>query len=106
MAKVEYCDFCDVPLKEGKYYILHMVSASALPRYDNVEEYYEQVSKVEKEVKELCPTCKEVFDQIFKLRKERIGELADEIMGLYQKPTKNPPHNDKRSDKKKKKKKK
>ena len=106
MAKVNYCDFCGVPLKESKYYVLHIVSATDVPHYDNIEEYYQQVAKVEKEVKELCSTCKEVIEQIFNLRKERIGELADEIMGLYQKPTKNPPHNDKRKDKKKKKKKK
>jgi len=108
MAKVEYCDLCEVPLKESDYYMLYITCASSMPQSDNVEEYYQNLNKVQKQVKELCPDCKEIFDQIFKLRKEKLGELADDILDMYKKPTKNPPHGDKKreQDKKKKKKKK
>jgi hypothetical protein len=106
MAKIDYCDLCDVPLKEGNYYMLYITSASSIPKYASEEDYYQHLDKVQKEVKELCPTCKEIIEQIFKLRKEKLGELTDEILSMYKKPTKNPPHGDKRRDLKKKKKKK
>ena len=104
MARVEYCDLCDSPLKNREYYLLHIAFANAVSHYDNVEDYYKYVDKLEKEVKDLCPTCKEIIDEIFKLRKGKLNELSEELLGIYKKPTKKPPHGDKRKNKKKKKK--
>jgi len=96
---------CDVPLKDTQYYLLYISSANTIPRCDNIEDYYGQISKVEKEVKEVCPECKKILDEIFKLRKGKLNELSEELLGIYKTPTKQPPHGDRRQDKKKKKKK-
>jgi hypothetical protein len=80
--KVNYCDLCNAPLKEGNYYMIYLTT----PRnteVNNMREYYDYLDKMEKEVKEVCPTCKHVFDRMFELRLQRLSELANEIMDIY-----------------------
>jgi len=80
--QVNYCDLCGTPLKENCYFILY-VSEPKYPIYENLQEYYNTMKKVEKEVKEICPTCKQIFDKIFELKLKRLSELANEINSIY-----------------------
>jgi hypothetical protein len=57
----------------------------------NTSDYYNYIKKIEKEVKEICPTCKHVFDRMFELRLCRLSELADEINDTYDLPSKKNP---------------
>jgi hypothetical protein len=46
-------------------------------------EYCDYMKKVENGVKEICPTCKQIFYKMFELRLKRLSELADEINLTY-----------------------
>lgn len=111
--QVNYCDLCGVPLKENNYYMLYVSGASGPnePETRNFDEqmgevnynsnaYHERMAKIEREMKEICPACKAIFDKMFELRMERIGELADEILLTFQKKAKPNPKERKQKDKK------
>jgi hypothetical protein len=89
-VQVSYCDLCGTPLKEGNYLMLYICE----PRntnFNEIGEYMEYMKKVERGVKEICPSCKHVFDRMFELRLERLSELAGEIMNTYNLPSKKNP---------------
>ena len=79
--KVLYCDLCMTPLKENNTWMLYIASPTNNRGGDFEEpaEYYNYLQKVQKEVKEICPTCKHIFDKMFELRLQKLSELTDEI---------------------------
>ncbi len=79
--QINYCDLCSSPLKDNNYWMLYISE----PKTTNFNEldYYSYLKKVEKGVKEICPTCKHVFDKMFELRLHRLSELTEEIMKSY-----------------------
>lgn len=89
MATVTYCDLCMQPLKENGFFVLYISS----PNETNVNEsdYYSFLKKVQRETKEICPSCKHVFDKMFELRLHRLSELAQEINQTYELPSKKNP---------------
>jgi hypothetical protein len=80
--KVNYCDLCNAPLKEGNYYMIYLTEPEQ-KNIKNMGEYYDYLDKIEKEVKEICPSCKHVFDRMFELRLQKLSELANEILNIY-----------------------
>jgi hypothetical protein len=86
---VTYCDLCGVPLKENESYFLVVCSAMNtamnLDRTLTEEDYRRYLDKIDKESqrKEICPTCKRLFDDIFKLRLQNLTEIANELLGIW-----------------------
>jgi len=82
--KVVYCDLCGSPIKQIKYLLKYF-------KYHVNEETdspsrFNSFSSSEKEI---CETCKEMIDNIFKLRMEGILKLAKDLKTIYQMPVKN-----------------
>jgi hypothetical protein len=48
--------------------------------YANNNDYW---NKIKTEIKEICPTCKTIFDKIFELRRDNLCELANQIETMY-----------------------
>ena len=91
--KVNYCDLCACPLKENDYYILYICKSSDSPKLiQNEMDYYQYLQKVQKEIKEICPQCKLIIDEIFKLRFQNLSKLSLELLGIYSEPSKDDPH--------------
>jgi hypothetical protein len=87
---VSYCDLCGTPLKENNYYMLY-TSEPKNTNFNEMNDYYNYLKKVEQGVKEVCPSCKHIFDKIFELKLERLSELANEINFTYNLPSKKNP---------------
>jgi len=83
---VNYCDLCNIPLKENDYFRLY-ISNSKETKFDNITDYYKYLDKVQKEVKEICPTCKYIIDKIFEYRAEELYKLTEDCKHLFGLPT-------------------
>jgi hypothetical protein len=96
---VTYCDLCSQPLKDGNLCMLYI----AEPRNINYEklDYYSYLNNIEKSAKEICPSCKHIFDRMFELRLHRLCELAEEINLTYNLPSKKNPKERKNEKEKK-----
>jgi hypothetical protein len=108
--QVIYCDLCGAPLKENGAYTLYVNNPDNPPpdnnKFDNANDYYyaynRYIIQLRRDVKEICPSCKFVFDKMFELRLQRLSELADTIYQEYQLPSrKNPKERDNGKEKKK-----
>jgi len=89
---VNYCDLCGSPLKTGEFYFLYCTTPRSSPpdpySYEDAnkyaQEYQSYVHRLEKEVKEICPQCKNVFDRIFELRMKNLTNLSNELLGIFE----------------------
>jgi hypothetical protein len=88
-------------MKDYNYYCLY-ASPPTDTNLDELGNYAEYVSKVRREVKEICPGCKHIFDQMFELRLKRLCELTDEINTTYDLPSRKNPKERKDGKEKKK----
>ena len=79
--QVDYCDLCNQPLKENQYWLLFVSSPN--DRITN-QNYFEYMEKVKKGTKEICPTCKLIYDEIFRLRLKNLSQLAIKLLGIYE----------------------
>lgn len=86
---VTYCDLCGQPIKDNESYRLY-VAEPVYKNQQNDEEqsYYGYLDKVQKNTKEICPTCKKIIDEIFKLRLENISKIVQYITDVYNLPSK------------------
>ena len=75
------------PLKEKNYFSLY-ISEPRNQNFNDMNEYMEHLQKIQKEVKIICPSCKEIFDKIFKLRLENLSDLTNELTNTYNLPSK------------------
>ena len=106
---ITYCDLCNVPLKDNNFFSLYVNNPDNPPpdsnKYDTTQEYYydynRYLERVRRDVKEICPSCKYVFDKMFELRLQRLSELADELMDTYKLPSKKNPKDRKNGKEKK-----
>ena len=98
--RVEYCDLCASPLKENNYWMLY-VSEPRDTNFNEIEDYAVYMKRVEREVKEICPSCKHIFDKMFELKLQRLSELTEELNLTYKLPTK-PNPKERKNDKEKK----
>jgi len=88
---VNYCDLCGVPLQENNFYRLYVSSPNTNQhRQDdaNYEDYMKQLERLEKDVKDICPSCKLIFDKIFEYRLQGMSRLTDECAGMFNLPSK------------------
>ncbi len=85
--KVNYCDLCQQPLKGNDYIHIYSAPAAEEVPYDSLSEYYTYLNKMEKQVKDICPTCKTIIDKIFELRLQNLSLLANELLGIYKLPS-------------------
>jgi hypothetical protein len=92
--QVEYCDLCDSVIKETEMFTLY-IAAPFVPRTDNYgntyegeSDYYSYVDRVRKESKKICPVCKHIFDEIFRLRRNNLSQLTEEILNISHLSTK------------------
>lgn len=81
--QVNYCDLCSAPIKEGNFYMLYMSEPKDKNSLESLNDYHNYMDKVEKGVKEICPTCKHIFDRMFQLRLQRLSELTEELNLTY-----------------------
>jgi hypothetical protein len=81
-VNVSYCDLCFAPLKDDNCYMLYIAEPKNL-NYNEMNECYDYIKKVRGGVKEICPTCKHIFDKMFELRLQRLSELTEEINEIY-----------------------
>ena len=85
--QISYCDLCGAPLKDGNCYMFYITEPRA-SNFNEADEYYNYLQKVRRDVKEICPTCKHIFNKMFELRLTRLSELTDEINTNYNLPSK------------------
>jgi len=93
--KVNYCDLCGVPLKDGEYFTLYIASPVNKENAEAITNYYDYLAKVEKEVKDICPSCKKLMNEMFKLRLQNLNQISDELFGIYDLSPKKAKRNDK-----------
>ncbi len=99
---VNYCDLCGQPLKNNDYYSLYITKpGDEVPEqkdYNNLQDYNKAyinyLSYLSKEVKEVCPNCKYIFDKIFEYRLSRMTDLTKECSDLFNLPPKKDNKND------------
>jgi hypothetical protein len=99
-VQVNYCDLCGVPMKENDYYSINIMYCQDAKAND-LEGYYAALNKVQKEMKEVCPNCKTLIDQIFRLRFQNLAAISDDLLGILSLPAL-PPPKERKNDKEKK----
>jgi hypothetical protein len=81
---VDYCDLCGQPIKDNQHFVMYATSQEPpIDLGETYNDYYAYLKKIEKEVKEICPTCKIIFDKIFELRLQNLSCLSNELLGIY-----------------------
>lgn len=84
---IVYCDLCANPCKDGQTYILYIASPEQLGQaLETKEDVHHYINKVQSEQKEICPTCKHLFDRIFFHRLEGMAALTEECYNLFNLP--------------------
>jgi len=85
--QVNYCDLCGTPMRDGQSWILYIASPESMAQtLESHEEVSRYISKVQSEQKEICPTCKHLFDRIFFHRLEGMAGLTEECYELFNLP--------------------
>jgi hypothetical protein len=87
MPTITYCDLCSGVIKESEYYMLSIASINDR-NHTTMEEYNTCLDKLLKEIKYICPTCKKLIDEIFRLRLQNINQISLELLGIYELPSK------------------
>jgi len=80
---VNYCDLCSNPMKPGQSWILSITQPVELKTEDEMRKCFEQILSSQKEI---CPTCKHLFDRIFFHRLEGMSALTEECIELFNVP--------------------
>jgi len=101
--KIEYCDICDTPLKDGDFWTLYLThdTNKAQDVQDFYNDYQNYIKRLEKEVKDVCPSCKKLIDEIFKFRLQNLNQINNELFGIYELQTKPNPKDRKNGKEKK-----
>jgi hypothetical protein len=98
--QVNYCDLCGEPLKDNNFFMLY-ITRPEKTNFEEIGNMMNYLQNVQREVKEVCPTCKHIFDKIFELRLSKLSELRDEIDEIYNLPSlRNPKERKNGKDKK------
>ena len=85
--QVNYCDLCGAVMKDGLSWILYIASPESMEQaLESREDVNHYVNKVQSEQKEICPTCKHLFDRIFFHRLEGMAALTEECVELFNLP--------------------
>lgn len=107
---INYCDLCATPLKDNNYFMLYVNNPINPPpdssKFDNINDYYyaynQYLIKLQRDVKEICPACRHLFNKIFEYRLEGMARLTEDCKELFNLPTvKNPKERNNGKEKKK-----
>jgi len=85
-VKVNYCDLCGKIMKINEKYVLYIAEPNDI-EYENTEDYLRYLKRVESGVKEVCPSCKHIFDKIFEYRLQGLSKMTVELEHLFKLPT-------------------
>lgn len=81
---ISYCDLCATPIKNGQSWFFYIASpenmSNSLESKKDINNY---INKVQSEQKEICPTCKHLFDKIFYYRLEGMAELTEKCYEMF-----------------------
>ena len=90
--RIDYCDICHTALKEADFWTMYCThdSNNSQETISSSEDYQSYIKKVEKDIKEICPNCKKLMDEIFKLKLQNLNALNQELLGIYNLQTKSP----------------
>jgi len=78
--KVTYCDLCGTAIKNNTGVILLKFNQMDNP---TMMSYTSFLDILEQSMKEICPTCAMIIDEIFKLRYYNLSKLNQELFGIY-----------------------
>lgn len=82
--QINYCDLCAGPMKDGQSYILYIATPQELKgNIESHEDLEHYINKVKTDEKEICPTCKHLFDRIFYHRLEGMAALTEECVNMF-----------------------
>jgi hypothetical protein len=83
------CDLCGLPIK-GQIFLFYIGEGNTEVSFNTENDYIDYVSKVKKETKDICPTCKSYLDKLFELRFKGLATIATKLLWMYEQPTKDP----------------
>lgn len=72
-----------MPIKEENYWTLSIIGRKNSQSIITTEQYYDNLNRIIKEIKDICPICKQVIDEIFRLRKNNLYLLSEELYGIW-----------------------
>jgi hypothetical protein len=104
--QVDFCDMCGAIIKD-KFFTLYIASpkystSSDSDDYGNCNETYnDYLTKIRNESKIMCPNCKIIFDEIFRLRLNQLSELTAELYRIYESPTRTTKYEKEQKEKRK-----
>jgi len=87
MANVSYCDICSTPLKDKDYYKLYITKYTDGSEIKTEDDYYKYLDFIQKQLRDVCPSCKVLIDEIFRLKLKNISALNTELIGLFSLPS-------------------
>ena len=71
--QVVYCDLCNMPIKKEHYFLQIVASDTTVKTYDII-----------KEIKDVCPNCKDLLEKVFKKRLKYLQRLSKNISRMYE----------------------
>jgi hypothetical protein len=83
-----YCDICGSPVKDKDYYKLYITKYTDGSEIKTEDEYYKYLDFIQKQLKDVCPSCKVLLDEIFKLKFNNVSAINAELLGIFNLPVK------------------
>jgi hypothetical protein len=77
------CDLCGSPIKEEDFYTISIVGNKQKNQIHTNDDYYNTLSSIVRDIKDICPTCKQLIDEIFRLRKDNLYRISEELLGIW-----------------------
>jgi hypothetical protein len=77
------CDLCGIPIKDDDYYTISIVGSKQKNHIHTNEDYYNTLNKIVKDIKDICPNCKILIDEIFRLRRDNLCKISEELLGIW-----------------------
>lgn len=71
------------------YFTLYIVTPLTKQQEEEYHKnYYAYLEKLEKESKHICPNCKKLYDELFRLRLQNLNQISQDLLGIYELPPK------------------
>jgi hypothetical protein len=88
-----------LPIKDNDYYALSLQYCKDVTKLEdsNDDEYMEYIRKAQKNVKQICPTCREIIEKILEYRMENLSKLSNALLGIWKLPPKENPNDKKKT---------
>jgi glutaredoxin 2 len=83
MSEVHFCDLCDCIIKPGERQFYTVTAEKEYKNIKTSEDYTKHYENTLKNTKEICKTCNDLINNIFKLRYDSINNIAKELSKQY-----------------------